>query len=340
MSKLENDILNHSPSSQFVQFWRKYVDDIICVWDGTEPDLSGFFDELNAYHPSMDFTLEVGDDEINFLDLKLRLKEVNSHQKASTFNIHRKEGFTGVSINGSSLHPQSHKLATVNAAIHRLISLPLTNEAIETETVQIEKIAQLNELKINVRSMIRRKKLRSLLSYSRNEIPTGTKQRDRWVRLPYLGKPSENLAKLLRQRGYKPAFYPLSTLRDLIALKTPIPKNRQSGIYKLNCPDCPASYIGQTGRPLEVRIREHQSVSVPLSAMAKHCVDNNHNLKEMKTSLIIPCTKGMNMNCLEEVETILAYKKEKNFLLNDLTATFTHPIIRFYLNYSCDQDQT
>lgn len=114
MSQLEKDIMDNSHSSSFsVKFWRRYVDDIICVWDGTEPDLSRFFNEMNAYHPSMEFTLEIGGDQIHFLDLTLHFKEFDSQQKTTVFNIYRKETFTGDSINGSSLHPQSQKLAAI-----------------------------------------------------------------------------------------------------------------------------------------------------------------------------------------------------------------------------------
>ena len=36
------------------------------------------------------------------------------------------------------------------------------------------------------------------------------------------------------------------------------PNNRQGAIYKIECSDCQASYIGETGRNLNTRLTEHK----------------------------------------------------------------------------------
>ena len=36
------------------------------------------------------------------------------------------------------------------------------------------------------------------------------------------------------------------------------PRNRQGAVYKINCSDCHASYIGETGRNLTTRLTKHK----------------------------------------------------------------------------------
>ena len=45
----------------------------------------------------------------------------------------------------------------------------------------------------------------------------------------------------------------------LTKVKDPSPINSRAGaVYKIPCAECPASYVGETGRTLEYRIKEHK----------------------------------------------------------------------------------
>ena len=45
----------------------------------------------------------------------------------------------------------------------------------------------------------------------------------------------------------------------LAKVKDPSPINSRAGaVYKIPCAECPASYVGETGRILECRIKEHK----------------------------------------------------------------------------------
>ena len=92
------------------------------------------------------------------------------------FRIYRKEHFPGVSIHGTSLHHPVHKNATIMSAIHRLISLLLSRDVFEEEITQIEHIALLNKLEVDVREIVRRKTLRKLLLQKLNLSPPSRNQ--------------------------------------------------------------------------------------------------------------------------------------------------------------------
>ena len=61
----------------------------------------------------------------------------------------------------------------------------------------------------------------------------------------------------------------------------------QSGVYRVNCNNCDKFYIGETGRSLTTRIREHKNDFVKHNlnnAMYVHAINNDHsfNLNDSK----------------------------------------------------------
>ena len=54
-------------------------------------------------------------------------------------------------------------------------------------------------------------------------------------------------------------------------------------VYRIPCGTCPKVYIGQTGRTLEHRLKEHKraltSGNVSQSAVAEHAMDESHTIK-------------------------------------------------------------
>jgi len=106
MDSLETELLLSSPNTPNIRFWRRYVDDVICVWAGNEPDAQSLLDDLNNFDPGFDFTLEFGGQSLNYLDLHISLIEQHNILRTSV-GIYRKSSYTGVSIHASSLHPET-----------------------------------------------------------------------------------------------------------------------------------------------------------------------------------------------------------------------------------------
>lgn len=85
---------------QYIGYWHRYVDDVLCLWTGSMEQLQEFFLFINSLYPSITFTLEVGGNSINFLDLSITLFE-GKHE----FEIFRKPTYTDITIDGSSYCP-------------------------------------------------------------------------------------------------------------------------------------------------------------------------------------------------------------------------------------------
>ena len=76
----------------------------------------------------------------------------------------------------------------------------------------------------------------------------------------YRGKPTEQLAKSFRKLN-APCRVIMTTKKTktvLPSLKPNVPKMLQNAVvYKIDCPGCESSYVGQTVRHLQRRFREH-----------------------------------------------------------------------------------
>ena len=81
------------------------------------------------------------------------------------------------------------------------------------------------------------------------------------ITMPYIRGTSEAIKRLLNPLDIRTQFRPVTTLRNLLVhIKDPVPMEMKTGVvYQIGCQDCPATYVGQTGRTLSQRLKEHKS---------------------------------------------------------------------------------
>ena len=87
-----------------------------------------------------------------------------------------------------------------------------------------------------------------------NATPTTT------ATIPHIKGISETILCILQPFNIRVAHKPITTLRQLLTniKDRDEPRNRQGAVYKINCSDCHASYIGETGRNLATRLTKHK----------------------------------------------------------------------------------
>ena len=69
MAELEEKLLNNYPINPLL--WKRYIDDILCIWPGPPSELNQFMIYLNQSHPTIKFTHESSTSSVNFLDLTI-----------------------------------------------------------------------------------------------------------------------------------------------------------------------------------------------------------------------------------------------------------------------------
>ena len=67
----------------------------------------------------------------------------------------------------------------------------------------------------------------------------------------------------------------------------------ESGVYQLNCDNCPAVYIGETGRSIETRFKEHLRDKTK-SNFGRHLAYNNHTCEKSSIKFY---TRHRKVNC-------------------------------------------
>ena len=69
MGKLEKEILSQVTLKPL--YYKRYIDDLLVLWEHSEDELKDFISNLNTFHPTIKFTYEYSHHSINYLDLKI-----------------------------------------------------------------------------------------------------------------------------------------------------------------------------------------------------------------------------------------------------------------------------
>ena len=123
----------------------------------------------------------------------------------------------------------------------------------------------------------------------------------------------------------------------------------KSGVYRLTCGEaqCNVVYIGQTGRPLLQRIKEHESSwrtanrrrnsltdedGEAKSAFAQHLSEACHTYqREKNVQLLHVCEKGRKLDKLEQIEINLHAKNSRFNTVNDLQMFISNIVTCLYM---------
>ena len=103
---------------------------------------------------------------------------------------------------------------------------------------------------------------------SNNSSPADNNKNKATIVVPYIPNTSEKFKKLCKKKGIQVHFKGTNTLRTALGNpKDKDPKNNQAGIiYHYQCPHiiCPSAYIGESGRYLGERVKEHFKAPSPI----------------------------------------------------------------------------
>lgn len=84
--------------------WKRYIDDVFCIWTGTEDELKEFIQHLNGCHNSIKFTADFSQNSVNFLDTTVFIQDNNIHT-----DVYTKETDTHSYLRYESAHTPSCK---------------------------------------------------------------------------------------------------------------------------------------------------------------------------------------------------------------------------------------
>ena len=212
------------------------------------------FERLNTLHSAIKFTKEIEvNNQISFLDVLIKRKD----DKFIT-SIFRKPSFTGQYLNFQSYCSRRRKVGLIKTLFHRAHKL-CSEEMFQTELNVIK------DLLINngYPNPLVEKVFKTEINRLKYIKPYGPDKCPVLLILPYVGVKStqiENSIKKMTEKVYR-ASNPRVIFTSTSILnpkgKDHISHNHKSCVvYTFKC-CCSNSYIGQTSRHLETRIKEH-----------------------------------------------------------------------------------
>ena len=328
MNHIETNIIaiNNLFKSHII-FWARYVDDVLAIFKGSKEDLSQFLDFINTVHPNIKFTNEIETDGIiPFLDLQI----IRSENKLQ-FDIFRKPTTTDNIIPYQSAHPMNLKLSAFHSLFLRLLSIPLTHNAYNTDLYTIRTIAKNNGFPDSVIENLYQKvkhKLALRRITALDIIKTGQKK---YFSLPYIPKLSENIAYILKKIGACFSHNVSNTLKNIFTSRAEdCDQMQRSGVYRLTC-TCGCFYIGRSFRSLKTRTDEHLR---EITRKLNNTTTSNNNFKSTFAEHVITAKHLFNPDCapidilhtssndyitnfLEIFEILLAKQSLSDKFLND-----------------------
>ena len=105
MDRFERAFLAQEPIQPLV--WKRYIDDILCIWTGSRSELDNFLDRLNRAHHSIKFTWSISNERIQFLDLNIFKGDRFIETGHIDLSTHFKSTNTFQYLHFSSSHPRS-----------------------------------------------------------------------------------------------------------------------------------------------------------------------------------------------------------------------------------------
>ena len=119
MAKTEITILRQSTKKPLV--WKRFIEDIFCLWDTNKEDIDQFIEHANSCHPTIKFTAEVSQTETTFLDTTVYKGERFENERILDVHTHFKPTETFQYTHFKSCHPTGVAKGFVTGEALRLL---------------------------------------------------------------------------------------------------------------------------------------------------------------------------------------------------------------------------
>ena len=189
-----------------------------------------------------------------------------------TTSVYRKPTHSDRYLAYQSNHPLHVKRGVVKCLFDRAYEL-CDEVSLTTELKHIRRVLVNNGYPINMINMMqRRRQKKKDDSIQSDPLSTAV--------IPGL---SENLRRILWDYGIRTAFKTTNTLANILTKvkdRTPL-QLKLGAVYQINC-DCGNFYIGETGRTLDKRLKEHEAACRygywDRSPIAEHAWQEGHTI--------------------------------------------------------------
>jgi hypothetical protein len=229
--------------------WYRYVDDVLCMFPENKSS-DDFLVQINTLVPSIKFKKEEEqNNSITFLDT-IVIRENGQF----CFKVYRKPSAANAFIHYFSQHQKNIKVSVLSSMFlraFRICSPNYLNQEINTVKAIGKKLFYPDDL-------IEESCMKAKRTFNSVDIippePQENKRRPTLV-IPYFEGISE-INRLVKNFDIDLVYSYPSTIKSMLIKNSP--SSRKGIIYSIPCGNYPKKYIGQTGRDLKIRLKEHR----------------------------------------------------------------------------------
>lgn len=138
MADLEEKILANSPIDPIL--WKRYIDDVLCIWPGSQEQLQDFIKYLNRAHPTIKFTYESSTTSIDFLDITIYKGKRYTTKGILDIKPYFKKTNKFQYLEYSSAHPRNTFKGLVKGELTRLLRACSNQEEYHKIQLKMHKI--------------------------------------------------------------------------------------------------------------------------------------------------------------------------------------------------------
>ena len=299
--------------NQKPKFLRFFVDDSFIIINKRYSKI--FLDHINsiaAKYETIKFTIEEEKDGcLPFLDLLVS----RANNKVKT-TVYRKPTHSNRYLNFKSHHSMQNKKSVIRSLVNRAITHTsdendLVNEINHLKHVLIENNYPEQIIRDTITSCMRK-----------HNFPNTTQPEydmSKLITIPYYKGISEKIREILQKQNIKTVFTKGITIKNLLTSKNRSNLDKSNVVYKVNCNDCPAVYVGTTKRKLSNRISEHKNALFKPyihSNVAEHAFQFKHDINFNNPEISYIQHKYSARKFLESIE-IKKHKLSNKILMND-----------------------
>ena len=205
-----------------------------------------------------------------FLDTLVTIEPDNTFST----RVYRKPTHTYQYLHWASNHHITAKHSVFNTLAHRAKTVSSTQDKMDKELHHIRTALQhcqfpawaLNQWQHKFNHPNQEQTITT--STATNNNTSDNNKYKTTIVVPYIPNTADKFKKLCKRRGIQVHFKETNTLRTALGNpKDKDPKTSQTGIiYQYQCPhiNCPSSYIGESGRSLGERVKEHFKAPSPI----------------------------------------------------------------------------
>lgn len=280
----------------------KYVDDILMF--GPRDEIENFLQLLNSYCDEIQFTLEIEENNsIPYLDMLIH----RCHDGTLITELYQKPTSKNRLLNYHSAHPFAQKSGMAYGMISRILSITSPQFREKSISKIFDILISNNYPKKLIQNLIHK-----YCSKSSNQMISNGEIVTVYRSLLYVPKLSENLQHLFTSfnKNIKLGMKPFSTTRKILPSKTnKYPTMGRHGVvYIFDCNNCDGQYIGETGRKLSDRIKEHiydskhkhKDISNQTAAV-QHIINTGHSFNYEDAQILITESNKTKRRILESI---------------------------------------